>query len=157
MAVGIIWWNLIDGWPQLSDSVVDYYHVKKLAWYYVLSSQQYVCLIMNETEHGVELWAVNDTNMDEELTYSVENVDADEQVFYGSIKLKANSVEYLGERPKSMNAFFNIEWNGQNVCGKNHFFINDEKISLSSYIEGMRKCGLDVVEKVKGNNTEINN
>jgi len=22
---GIIWWNLIDGWPQFSDSVVDYY------------------------------------------------------------------------------------------------------------------------------------
>lgn len=156
-AGGIIWWNLIDGWPQLSDSVVDYYHVKKLAWYYVLSSQQYVCFIMNETEHGVELWAVNDTNKDEELTYSVENVDAKEQVFCGSIILKANSVEYLGERPKTTKAFFNIEWNGQNVCGKNHFFINDDKISLSSYVAGMQKCGLNIVEKVNGSNKEINN
>ena len=26
---GIIWWNLIDGWPQISDAVVDYYYGKK--------------------------------------------------------------------------------------------------------------------------------
>ena len=22
---GILWWNVIDGWPQFSDAVVDYY------------------------------------------------------------------------------------------------------------------------------------
>jgi beta-mannosidase len=29
---GILWWNLIDGWPQFSDAVVDYYFEKKLAF-----------------------------------------------------------------------------------------------------------------------------
>ena len=26
---GLLWWNLVDGWPQFSDSVVDYYFTKK--------------------------------------------------------------------------------------------------------------------------------
>ncbi|MDR1174162.1 MAG: hypothetical protein LBK83_01660, partial [Treponema sp.] len=36
---GIMWWNLIDGWPQFSDAVVDYYYNKKLAYYYLRQSQ----------------------------------------------------------------------------------------------------------------------
>ncbi|MGN1346590.1 MAG: glycoside hydrolase family 2 protein, partial [Eubacteriales bacterium] len=32
---GIIWWNLIDGWPQISDAIVDYYYDKKLAYDYI--------------------------------------------------------------------------------------------------------------------------
>ena len=45
---GIIWWNLIDGWPQISDAVVDYYGVKKLAYHYIKRSQQTVCLMFDE-------------------------------------------------------------------------------------------------------------
>lgn len=36
---GIIWWNLLDGWPQISDAIVDYYYVKKLAYHYIKRSQ----------------------------------------------------------------------------------------------------------------------
>ena len=32
---GIIWWNMLDGWPQISDAVVDYYFVKKRAFDYI--------------------------------------------------------------------------------------------------------------------------
>lgn len=32
---GIIWWNLVDGWPQVSDAVVDYYGRKKLAYDFI--------------------------------------------------------------------------------------------------------------------------
>ncbi len=35
---GLIWWNLVDGWPQISDAVVDYYGAKKLAYYYIKRS-----------------------------------------------------------------------------------------------------------------------
>ena len=28
---GILWWNVADGWPQVSDAVVDWYGCKKLA------------------------------------------------------------------------------------------------------------------------------
>jgi beta-mannosidase len=32
---GLLWWNIIDGWPQLSDAVVDWYGCKKLAYHYI--------------------------------------------------------------------------------------------------------------------------
>ena len=32
---GLIWWNLIDGWPQISDAVVDYYYNKKIAYSFI--------------------------------------------------------------------------------------------------------------------------
>jgi beta-mannosidase len=48
---GIIWWNLIDGWPQFSDAVVDYYFHKKLAYYYLRQSQQPLLLSFSESEN----------------------------------------------------------------------------------------------------------
>ena len=32
---GILWWNLLDGWPQMSDTVVDYFFRKKLVYSYI--------------------------------------------------------------------------------------------------------------------------
>ncbi|GGI44239.1 hypothetical protein GCM10008018_06110 [Paenibacillus marchantiophytorum] len=37
---GILWWNMIDGWPQFSDAVVDYYYGTKLAFHYIRRVQQ---------------------------------------------------------------------------------------------------------------------
>lgn len=36
---GLIWWNLVDGWPQVSDAVVDYYGRKKLAYDFITRVQ----------------------------------------------------------------------------------------------------------------------
>jgi beta-mannosidase len=47
---GIIWWNLLDCWPQISDAVVDYYFSKKLAYHYIRRSQLPVCVMMDELE-----------------------------------------------------------------------------------------------------------
>jgi len=54
---GLIWWNVRDGWPQLSDAVVDYYGGKKLAYYALKNAQrnQIVCVVDDHTA-----WAVND-------------------------------------------------------------------------------------------------
>ena len=54
---GLVWWNVRDGWPQLSDAVVDYYGAKKRAYYALRNAQQdqIVCLVDDHTA-----WAVND-------------------------------------------------------------------------------------------------
>ena len=48
---GIIWWNMLDCWPQISDAVVDYYFHKKLAFYYIGRVQQPVCMVCAEPEN----------------------------------------------------------------------------------------------------------
>ncbi len=45
---GILWWNLLDCWPQFSDAVVDYYFNKKLAYFYIKRVQQPTCLMISE-------------------------------------------------------------------------------------------------------------
>jgi len=55
---GLIWWNVIDGCPQISDAVVDWYGGKKPAYAALRNAQQdqIVCLVDDGTA-----WAVNDT------------------------------------------------------------------------------------------------
>lgn len=47
---GVIWWNMIDGWPQFSDAVVSYDFIKKLAYYYIKRVQQDLCLMFDEID-----------------------------------------------------------------------------------------------------------
>ena len=54
---GLIWWNVRDGWPQISDAVVDWYGGKKPA-YYALKAVQHDQLAMLGDDHVA--WAVND-------------------------------------------------------------------------------------------------
>ena len=69
---GILWWNLVDGWPQVSDAIVDYYYVKKLAYHYIKRSQQPVCLMFDEPEDGkIRLVGVNDLRSDAVVKYRV--------------------------------------------------------------------------------------
>jgi beta-mannosidase len=59
---GILWWNIRDGWPILSDAVVDYYYDKKLAFHYIERAQrdvQAICCEEAQGKHAVVV--VNDT------------------------------------------------------------------------------------------------
>ena len=56
---GVLWWNLRDGWPIISDGVVDWYFGKKRAYYAIRESQrpQLVCAVYDPQLKAV---AVND-------------------------------------------------------------------------------------------------
>ena len=58
---GILWWNVRDGWPIISDAIVDYYNSKKLAYYFIKNAQYDVCVLITIllTEH-INSW-LNDT------------------------------------------------------------------------------------------------
>lgn len=69
---GLLWWNMLDGWPQISDAVVDYYFHKKLAYYYIRRSQMPVCLMMDEPQGWkMRVVAANDSRRPVEMTFSV--------------------------------------------------------------------------------------
>ena len=54
---GLVWWNVSDGWPQISDAVVDYYGGKKQAYYALKVAQRDVLALL--VDDG-SLWVVND-------------------------------------------------------------------------------------------------
>lgn len=45
---GILWWNLLDCWPQFSDAVVDYYFDKKLAYDFLKAVQKPLCFMVED-------------------------------------------------------------------------------------------------------------
>ncbi|MDE0768996.1 MAG: hypothetical protein OSB19_11465 [Opitutaceae bacterium] len=54
--------NPCDGWPLISDAVVDYYNRPKLAYSYIKRVQQDICVMVDEAENEQhKVIAVNDT------------------------------------------------------------------------------------------------
>lgn len=143
---GILWWNLLDGWPQISDAVVDYYFSKKLAYYYIRRSQAPVCLMFDEPEGStLRLVGVNDLSEAVRLHYKVTRVsDTPEQVLSGAVRLSpvsAATIDTLVITPKEQ-AFYLIEWSG-NVNGRNHYYTNLLQINYHSYLSALSQCGMD--------------
>lgn len=150
---GIIWWNLIDGWPQISDAVVDYYGVKKLAYHYIKRSQQQLCLIFNEPEGGVlPLHVVSDLQKDVTVKYKVTDFVSGEVVVESECLARANESNQIFAKPMSdgEKRFYLIEWeytlDGAVVKGKNHYVTNIIDLDYDEYMSWIKKAGFDEFE-----------
>ena len=153
---GIIWWNLIDGWPQFSDAVVDYYYDKKFAFYCIKASQQDVCVMITDDDGNgnLKICVANDTLWDADIKYTVKDAESGEILSQGNLTAKANSsqkignIDYIGKT-----RLLSIEWQGDAV-GKNHYLDivkNSNKISREEYTAWLENCGLysQWTEKIK--------
>jgi len=97
---GIIWWNMLDCWPQISDSVVDYYFRKKLAYHYIRRVQVPVLVMMGDLESwSYPVHIANDTFVPAEVTVSITDADTGEAVFSGTWTVSANSSVKIGQIP----------------------------------------------------------
>lgn len=149
---GIIWWNLVDGWPQVSDAIVDYYYVKKLAYHYIKRSQQPVCLMFNEPEDGkISLVASNDLPKSVEISYTVKRILAEAEncvVLSGRTHLDADSVSVINQLPiaEGEKEFYLMEWEMDGKSYKNHYFTNIIDIDYAKYMAALKKCGMDEFE-----------
>jgi len=94
---GILWWNLRDGWPVLSDAVVDYYGRKKLAYETIRRSQTDVCAMFGENENGGhELLIVNDTRQAVSGTVRVRDAEDGRLLLETPFRIDANGKTSAG-------------------------------------------------------------
>ena len=152
---GIIWWNLLDGWPQISDAIVDYYFVKKLAYRYIQRSQQPVCLMFDEPQDG-KLWlvAANDLPEAQQISYKVckfTGAEEDPVVLSGSCTADADSSVRLDalDVDEQEKAFYYIEWTINGKICKNHYFSNIIDIDYRMYTDALKKYGMYEFEGFK--------
>lgn len=122
---GILWWNVRDGWPVLSDAVVDWYGEKKVAYYVIKRIQQDVCIMLDEPTQGrLEVVAVNDTRSAVKLTACIRLEDA--VLLEGQFDLPPNERCPLGWVPASTSsAFYRIEWSEDGRVFRNHYLAGD--------------------------------
>jgi beta-mannosidase len=119
---GIIWWNMIDGWPQFSDAIVDYYFDKKRAYDCIKRSQTPVCIMIAEHDDKREIVAVNDTLKPARGTWQISTGDAATPTLRGSYEISPNGRTSLGTLKKSRKpAFYTIEWTANGKPGQNHY------------------------------------
>ncbi len=97
---GIIWWNLLDGWPEMSDAVVDYYFRKKLAYFYIKRSQALFTVAAGEMENwGLPLFACNDTLTPLNGTLTVSDAETEEVLYEGDFAVDANTSARIAKLP----------------------------------------------------------
>ena len=144
---GMMWWNLIDGWPQLSDAVVDYYFDRKYPFYTLGASMQNVCIMMGDCPDGKAhpLVVANDTLESVCLEYRVINALSDEVLSSGTVTVEANSnKELCPVKADDKARYIFIEWYGD-VSGQNHYLdfnSKKEKLDINDYITFLRKTRL---------------
>ena len=133
---GIIWWNLLDGWPQMSDAVVDYYFEKKLAYSYIKRSQAPFVIAAGELSNWhLPIYACNDTLKAREGHLTVKNAHTGEIIHECDFKADLNTSTLIARLPVyySDKRMLLLEWCVDGESGYNHFVCGYPPISLDDY------------------------
>ena len=149
---GLIWWNIMDAWPQFSDAVVDYYFCRKLAYFYIRRSQQPLCLMMDDKDGELILCAVNDFMLGRTLRYTVTDMDTGETVLSGTHIAPADCACVLQPVPDDGKVhFYAIRWETETgETGLNHYLQGTPPVDFHWYMDCLRRLGLDEFEGFEG-------
>lgn len=141
---GIIWWNLRDGWPILSDAVVDYYNSKKLAYYYIKQVQYDACVMIGDAKNGQHpIIAVNDTREEKSGKVTVKDADSGTTIFSTAFTLPKNGKTYIGSIPESgKQAMWLIEYTIGNESYTNHYLAGKAPFNLKDYQRWYKKLNI---------------
>ena len=142
---GIIWWNMLDGWPQTSDAIVDYYFEKKLAYAYVKRSQAPFILACGELSNwNLPLYASNDSLTEYSGTYKVTDTDTGCVIAEGEFTSCVNGAKVIAQIPVyySEQKILLIEWEANGEKGRNHYLCGFPPFSLEKYKATVEKYGL---------------
>lgn len=133
---GVLWWNVLDCWPQFSDAVVDYYFTRKLAYYYLRRVQQPVCLMVDEPQAWhVRVVAGNDSRRPAVGEFRLWDADSGETLLSGGFKTERNANHDLGHLRISHGEqrLFLLEWTlGETTYG-NHYLLGTPPLSFERY------------------------
>lgn len=139
---GIIWWNLLDGWPQMSDAVVDYYFEKKLAYDYIKRSQAPFSIMASEiNEWCISIFAENDTLEEQDISYEVYDIDTNEVYLSGKTTVCKNGFKNLGKIAVmySEHKMLVIKWTANGKAGFNHYTCGMPGFSFEKYKQWLKK------------------
>ena len=140
---GILWWNLRDGWPVISDAIVDYYGNKKLAYDYIKRVQKDVCVMIGDEGlvedapgSGHPIVMVNDTRNAISGLVTIREAGSGKVVFSKTIKVDKNGKSVAGYLPKpGKTTLWLIEWEVNGQIHSNHYLAYEPVISLEHYLE----------------------
>ena len=133
---GILWWNLRDGWPVISDAIVDYYYCKKLAYHYIKRVQTDVCVMVGDDQgSGHPIVIVNDTLSEVVGKYLIKDLDSGTVLQENKFTIRKNSrLEESSLPALSKTALWQIEWEVNGKSFSNHYFNYQPHVELDVYL-----------------------
>ncbi|MCQ2390221.1 MAG: glycoside hydrolase family 2 [Kiritimatiellae bacterium] len=126
---GLLWWNLRDGWPILSDGVVDYYFGRKRA-YGAIRKCSHDAVVIVRDDHKV--FAVNDRRQPIAGTTRITDKASGRVVFEKTFTVPANGVAELGELPWEGQGVFRLESELAGDKMENHYLYGLPPFDFSS-------------------------
>ena len=120
---GMTWWNMRDGWPVISDAVVDYYGRRKLAYEYIKRAQQDVLVMVDENG---DVLAVNDRLRPASGHATLTDAETGRVLFDGDFACGANAVAKIGA----------VALSGQGVAKIRYTVAGDAEAYASHYLYG---------------------
>ena len=142
LKTGVIWWNLLDGWPQMSDAVVDHYFEKKLAYSYIKRSQAPFVIAADElSKWDLRFYACNDTLTPVSGRFKIKDAHSEEILLEADFSAKKNTSTLIGSLPiyYSEQKILIIEWEANGERGFNHYLCGYPPICLKDYVSIMEK------------------
>lgn len=139
---GVIWWNLLDGWPQMSDAVVDYYYEKKLAYHFIKRSEAPFTILVDEMHDWIyPLIASNDSLVKREGHYKVEDIETGEVFAEGDFEIEPNTNRTLTNirMMYSDKRMLLITWEQNGEKGFNHYLCGMPGFDFKSYCRWLEK------------------
>ena len=139
---GIIWWNLLDGWPQMSDAVVDYYFEKKLAYSYIKRSQAPFVVAAGELNNWhLPIYACNDTLTARSGHLVITDALTDELIHECDFTADVNTSTLVAQLPLyySDKRILLLEWTQNGERGFNHYVCGYPPLSLTTYKQLIEK------------------
>ena len=137
--------NPCDGWPLISDAVVDYYNRPKLAYAFIKRVQQDVCVMVAEPENGRHpIIAVNDTLNDVIIEVVVSSIEQSAPLLQHTLTVPANGRAEVGEVPTSLVcALYLLNWRTNASTGRNHYLAGPRLFNLEQYTQWIPQLELE--------------
>ena len=120
---GMTWWNMRDGWPIISDAVVDYWGRRKLAYDYIRRAQRDVLAMVDENG---DVLVVNDLLRDVKGRVELTDAETGKSLFVGDYVCAANAVRKVGA----------VRFDGQGVAKIRYTVAGDAQAYDSHYLYG---------------------
>jgi beta-mannosidase len=141
---GIIWWNVKDGWPIISDAVVDYYGGKKLAYHFIKNVQHNACVFINDAVDGFyPLVAVNDTRKPVNGKVTVTDVKSGKVYYQGDFFIDVNGKTIISHIPEIQGqGMLLIKYEVDGKSELNHYLYGQPPFDFSEYKKLLNKTGI---------------
>ena len=152
---GILWWNLTDCWPEISDAVMDYYFTEKLAYHYIKRAHSDILVLLSEIKNGMRHAIIsNYSNNAFKGEYRIYDADTDKLFDSGKFSVCANETLIMpAQQDDDVQKLYLIEWLLEDGARHyNHYLAGKPYFDLEQYKKWLPKISsgdFDAFELIK--------